>query len=77
MPGLVRSLWQRLKRILQTIGRVQSALALSLVYGAFWVPVGLVTRLLTDWLHWRQPQRSNWVARARRLNEPSHVHEPF
>ena len=77
MRGALHRFWQQLKPVFHAIGRVQSALVLSLVYALFWVPAGLMTRLLADWLHWREPKHSNWVARAQRINEPSHVHEPF
>ena len=65
------------KGILRRIGQFQSALLLSLLYLLLWVPVGLLCRVFSDWLHLRTPQRTNWWARPARVNDPAHVREPF
>lgn len=64
-------------RALRRIGRFQSSLLLTLVYGLVWLPVGLVARLAADWLHRRPPRDSCWSARAERLNRPEHLRDPF
>lgn len=69
--------WQPITRLLAFVGRCQSAFLLYLVYLVCWIPVGLLTRMLADWLHWRAPVRSNWWLRAPRMNDPSHVKDPF
>ena len=70
-------LWYRIQTVLKVVGRIQSAVLLSVFYALFWVPVGLVSRLCVDWLHRRVPKHSNWHARSDRINDPRHTRDPF
>ena len=74
MSGRVR---QRVGEILKRIGRFQVAVLLSLVYLLLWFPIGLLTRFLADWLHFKPPAKTNWWVRSPRLNDPSHLKELF
>ena len=74
-PG--RRLWERVRAALLRVGRFQSALLLSLIYLVLWLPVGLLTRLLADWLRRRPPEGSAWQPRDPRLNGRKHAREPF
>ena len=65
------------RQLLHRIGQFQSAVLLSLIYLVCWVPAGMLSRVMADWLRWRAPAGSNWRSRAARLNEPNHVREPF
>ena len=76
-PSLWVRLWHRIQAVLKVVGRIQSAVLLSVFYALFWVPVGLVSRLCVDWLHWRAPNHSNWYARPDRINDPRHTRDPF
>jgi hypothetical protein len=76
MAGLKR-IGAVLQPILHRVGQFQAAVVLSLIYLVCWVPVGLLSRGLADWLRWRAPARSNWWPRPARVNEPAHVREPF
>ena len=67
----------RLKRLLYRIGQFQSAVLLTVFYFLLWVPVGLLSQVLADWLRKRAPERSNWQARAERINLPESLREPF
>ena len=66
-----------IRNMLHRIGRFQAALLLALIYGVLWLPVGIVSRLLADWLRRRPPAGSGWTPRAERLNHPSHLRDPF
>ena len=53
------------------------ALLLTLIYFLVWVPAGLLSRLLADWLRRRPPVKTNWQARPERVNRPETLREPF
>ena len=53
------------------------ALLLTLIYFLVWVPAGLLSRLLADWLRLRPPAKTNWQARPDRVNRPETLREPF
>ena len=74
---MTERLGQTLKRLFHAIGRLQSAIVFSVFYALCWVPVGLVTRLVADWLRFREPGDSNWSPRATRVNDPRHITDPF
>ncbi len=66
-----------IRRFLRKLGRLQGALLLSLLYLLIWLPVGLLSRCMADWLRRRKPPGSAWLPRPARLNEPSHAKDPF
>ena len=72
-----RKTWVRVERGLRRVGEFQAVVLLSLIYLVCWAPVGMLSRMMADWLRWRAPAGSNWRPRAARLNEPNHVREPF
>ena len=67
----------RLQAVVRAVGACQASLLWLILYVALWMPVGAVTRILADWLHRRAPARSQWWPRSARINEPSHLREPF
>ncbi len=75
--SLGKRMWHRIEAVLKIVGRIQSAILLSVFYVVLWVPAGLISRILIDWLHWKAPSQSNWHARPDRINDPRHTQDPF
>ena len=67
----------RFYRVMRRIGQFQAALILGILYILFWMPVGLLTRLLADWLMFKAPKETAWHPRQKRLNLPQHLKDPF
>lgn len=65
------------KRLLHRMGQIQSALLLSLLYAILWLPVGLLSRLMADWLRRKPPKRTAWLPRSERVNRPETLREAF
>lgn len=59
--GLPRATWERWKQIARAIGVVQTRLLMIAFYVVLVLPLGLVMRLVTDRLHLRPRQGSNWL----------------
>ena len=77
LPGLARRVGASLRQLLHRIGQFQAAVLLSFIYLVCWVPVGMLSRLMADWLRRRAPAGSTWQPRAERINHPDHVHQSF
>ena len=69
--------WSSIKRLLARIGHFQSLVLLTLLYLVVWLPAGLCSRLLADWLRLRAPAGTNWQPRAERINQPETMRDPF
>ena len=56
------SLWDRLPRWAHQLAEVQARILLTIIYGLFVLPVGLIVRLTEDALALRPPQgrASHW-----------------
>ena len=67
----------RLFRLLRHVGECINGILLTLIYIILWLPVGVLTRLLVDWLQYKQPAQTAWCARPERLNDPGHLKEPY
>ncbi|MBI3333297.1 MAG: hypothetical protein HYZ93_04325 [Candidatus Omnitrophica bacterium] len=65
------------RRFFRRLGELQAALLLSLLYLLLWIPAGLLSRLLADWLRRRPPSGSSWWPRRPRVNDPAHLRDPF
>lgn len=65
------------KRLLHRMGQIQSAILFSLLYAILWLPVGLLSRLMADWLRRKPPQRTAWLPRSERVNRPGTLREAF
>lgn len=53
------------------------AVLFSAVYLLIWLPAGLLSRLLADWLRLHAPAGTNWQPRSQRVNDPKTLREPF
>jgi hypothetical protein len=67
----------RFRRVMRKIGEFMSSVFLGLIYLILWMPVGLLSRLLADWLVSKPPRESAWHPRPKRLDSPEHLKEPF
>ena len=65
------------RNTLLRIGKFQSTLILVVIYAALWLPAGILSRLLADWLQRRPRPGSGWVPRPGRLKNPAHLRDPF
>lgn len=66
-----------LKRLRIRIGRFPSLFLLTVFYLVIWLPAGLFSKLLADWLRLRPPAESNWKLRSERVNRPETMRDPF
>lgn len=63
MKKFLNILWQRWKRIALFIGKVQTAIILSLIYYLIITPIGILTQILK--LLTRQTPSSYWLKRKK------------
>ena len=49
----------------------------TLLYVILWLPAGLLSMLVADWLKRRPPEKSNWQPRSTRVNQSESLREPF
>jgi hypothetical protein len=61
-----RRAWEGWKRFAHAFGVFQTRLIMLILYVLVVVPIGIVARLVSDPLHLRQPEKTNWVPLEKR-----------
>ncbi len=59
--GLLRTVWERWKKIARAVGVVQTRILMVVFYFLFVFPLGLILRMRSDPLHLKEPTGSNWT----------------
>ena len=62
---MLRNLWEKFKALAHALGNFEARVILTLFYGLFVVPTGMVVRLFTDPLELHPTDQSSyWHSRA-------------
>lgn len=75
MKNFLKSLWQKWKKIASFIGKVQTAIILSLIYYLIITPLGILTQIIP--LISQQTPSSYWLKREKESTKLSDFYKQY
>lgn len=74
---IIKTLWNKWKKIAHRIGVFQSRVILSVFYFTILLPVGIVFSFFKDSLNIKRPSSSNWVTKIKQADTLEEMREQY